>query len=34
MKRKALNFASLMLSEYAFKTEEKKENDFLIIVPL
>ena len=34
IKRKAQNFASWMLSEYAFKIERKKGNDFLIIVPL
>ena len=31
-KRKAQNFASWMLSEYAFKIGRKKGNDFLIIV--
>ena len=34
IKRKAQNFASWMLSEYAFKIGRKKGNDFLIIVPL
>ena len=34
IKRKAQNFASWMLSEYAFKIGIKKGNDFLIIVPL
>ena len=34
IKRKAQNFASWMLSEYALKIGRKKGNDFLIIVPL
>ena len=34
IKRKAHNFASWMLSKYAFKIGRKKGNDFLIIVPL
>ena len=34
IKRKAQNFASWMLSEYAFKIGRKKGNDFFIIVPL
>ena len=34
IKRKAQNFASWMLSEYAFKIERKQGNDFLIIAPL
>ena len=34
IKQKAQNFASWMLSEYAFKIGRKKGNDFLIIVPL
>ena len=34
IKRKAQNFASWILSEYAFKIGRKKGNDFLIIVPL
>ena len=34
IKRKAQNFASWILSEYALKIGRKKGNDFLIIVPL
>ena len=34
IKRKAQNFASWMLSEYAFKIGRKKGNDFFILVPL
>ena len=34
IKRKAHNFASWMLNDYAFKVGRKKGNDFLIIVPL
>ena len=34
IKHKVQNFASWMLSEYAFKIGRKKGKDFLIIVPL
>ena len=34
MKHKAQNFASWMLSEYAFKIGRNKGNDFFIIVSL
>ena len=34
IKRKAQNFASWILREYAFKIGRKKGNDFLIKVPL